>query len=265
MAVSFVAGGCLVSILSLLAEKANEKVSGIIMMFPSTSILGFFFLGITTSANKVADVIPATLIPLGVVILSSFIYIHFAILLSKSAAGKFIQVTLSFVFSSICWFLLAAPFAVWKLGNIWIGTAGFLLLIVFAYYLLNKKRDTVFPARRVYTKLQVLFRAIFMGTIIAAIVFLGKTLGPFWGGIFTMYPAATFSALIIFHFYYQPVQLFHFFRQAPLGSLSLYVYALAVMQFFPIMGVVWGTVTAVAVCLLVSVTLINLQLINKNK
>jgi uncharacterized membrane protein (GlpM family) len=69
--VSFFVGGAFITILSLIAEQTNQNISGIIVMFPTTLVLGFFFLGLTTNAANVSTVIPATLIPLGIVIFSS--------------------------------------------------------------------------------------------------------------------------------------------------------------------------------------------------
>ena len=51
--VSFFVGGSLITLLSLIAEKSNQHISGIIMMFPTTLVLGFFFLGLTTNAEIV--------------------------------------------------------------------------------------------------------------------------------------------------------------------------------------------------------------------
>lgn len=257
--VSFLMGGGLITLLSVIAEKTNEQTAGIIMMFPSTVVLGFFFLGIATSATKVAEVVPATLIPLGIVILSSVIYIQFAMLYERFFAARILQIAITFISASIVWFLLAAPFAVWKLNNITIGISGYLLLISLAYYLLNRNPDNNTLAKFKYTRLQIAFRAAFIGSIIAFVVFLGKTLNPFWGGIFTMYPAATLAILVVLHFYYKPENLFYFFKKAPIGSLSIFVYCITVMLLFPVLGVVWGTLAAYIICLLFTLLLIKLQ------
>lgn len=66
--ISFILGGSVISFISLIAEKANENISDIIIMFHTTIVLGFFFLGFTTSAQKVANIVPATLIPIGITI-----------------------------------------------------------------------------------------------------------------------------------------------------------------------------------------------------
>ncbi len=43
--VSFIVGGSIIALLSLAAEKVNKTIAGILIAFPSTVALGFFFLG----------------------------------------------------------------------------------------------------------------------------------------------------------------------------------------------------------------------------
>ena len=258
--ISFIVGGCFITFLSLIAERTNENIAGIIMMFPSTIVLGFFFLGLTTSAEKVALVIPATLIPLGIVIFSSVIYIYCSIFFSNYFKSKMVQILTTFIASSLIWFILASPFAIWKFTNLAIGSIGFFILIVITHFILNKNilREEIFRTK--YTKAQIIIRAVFMGGIIATVVLLGKILNPFWGGVFTMYPAATFAALVIFHFYYEPRQLFYFMKKAPMGSLSLFIYAISTMILFPKYGIVYGTLISYSICLVFAILLIKYKL-----
>lgn len=255
--VSFVVGGCLITLLSLIAEKVNENISGIIMMFPSTIVLGFFFLGYTTSANNVSTIIPATLVPLGIVIFSSVIYIYCSLFFVKYFKYKVSQIAATIIVSSIIWFILASPFAIFKFTNLVTGVIGFFVLITLSYIILNKKRPQHIISRPIYNKTQITIRAIFTGFIIATVVFLGKTLNPFWGGVFTMFPAATFATLMILHFYYEPNQLFYFMKKAPIGSLSLFLYAISVMVFFPKYGIVIGSLFSYFVSLIFSLCLIK--------
>jgi uncharacterized membrane protein (GlpM family) len=257
---SFLVGGGFITLLSILAEKANKNISGIIAMFPSTVVLGFFFLGITTSAKKVSAIIPATLIPLGIIVLSSVIYIHLALLCTKYFVSKLKQITITLISSSMVWFLITAPFAAFRFNNLTIGILGYLILMLTAYNILKRKTNASFQTKFNYSKVQIFFRASFMGTIITLVVLLAKTLkNPFWGGIFTMYPAATFAILIVLHFYYQPKELFSFFRNAPIGSLSIFAYCLSVMILFPVYGVIIGTILAYLISFLVSASLIKFQ------
>jgi hypothetical protein len=258
--ISFIVGGGFITFLSLIAERANKNISGIIMMFPTTIVLGFFFLGLTTSAEDVAKVIPATVVPLGLVVFSSVIYIYLSLLFSRFIKVKYLQIIFTYFSSTLIWFLLAAPFAMYKFSNLAVGTAGYLLLMVVSHLLLNRKDKEARLVPTVYNRTQVLLRALFMGFVISAVVLLGKLANPFWGGVFSLYPAVSFAALITFHFYYEPAQLFSLMKKAPLGSLSLYAYAISAMILFPKFGLIGGTLLSYCICLACTFTLIQYKL-----
>ena len=258
--VSFLVGGSLITLLSVIAEKTNQHISGIIMMFPTTLVLGFFFLGLTTSAENVSIVIPATLIPLGIVIFSSVIYICCSVFYVSKFNSKLIQIIFSLLTSTVIWFILASPFAIYKFSNKLIGITGFIIIVTITHLILRNKQYEINLNRPTYTKRQLFIRALFTGSVIATVVVLGKTLNPFWGGIFTMYPAATFATLIILHFYYEPSQLFYFMKSAPLGSVSLFIYAVSVMLLFPKFGIWTGTFISYVISLTWGLLLINYKL-----
>lgn len=264
LVVSFFVGGALITILSLIAEKTNQHIAGIIMMFPTTLVLGFFFLGFATSAHTVSTIIPTTLIPLGIIVFSSVIYIHTAVFFNRYIRNINIQILGTLLISSVSWFILASPFAVYKFSNLLFGIIGFLIIVIITHLLLKNKTDELSLSRPAYTRKQILIRAIFTGSIIATVVFLGKTLNPFWGGVFTMFPAATFATLIILHFYYSPKQLFYFMKNMPLGSVSLFVYSISVMLLFPKLGIWLGTIVSYIISLAIGLLLTKYKL-EKNK
>src|SRR6478609_314611 len=90
LATSFIIGGVFIAAISFMAERASEKVSGIIMMFPTTIVLGFFFMGIVTSPDKVAQVIPATITPIGLIVFAAVLYVHIAEFISKIIVSKIV-------------------------------------------------------------------------------------------------------------------------------------------------------------------------------
>ncbi|HLO53612.1 MAG TPA: DUF3147 family protein [Saprospiraceae bacterium] len=265
--VSFFVGGSLITLLSVMAEKTNQHIAGIIMMFPTTLVLGFFFLGLTTNAENVSNVIPATLIPLGIIIFSSIIYIYCSIFYESKVKNKLPQIFCALLTSIIIWFILAAPFAIYKFSNKSMGILGFLIIITITHLILRSKHFELNLIRPKYTKKQLFIRAFFTGIIIATVVLLGKTSNPFWAGIFTMFPAATFSTLIILHFYYEPRQLFYFMKSAPLGSVSLFIYAISIMLLFPKLGIWVGTLISYVISLTFGLLLIKfkLRLIKENR
>jgi uncharacterized membrane protein (GlpM family) len=265
LVVSFFSGGLLINILTLIAEKTNQHISGIIMMFPSTIALGFLFLGLTTNAQSVSTVIPASIIPLGIVTFSPVIYIYCSLFFAAAIKNKTLQIVCSLLISVLGWFILAAPFAAYKLSNILLAIPCFFVLVTMTHFILNNKKPALNFTRPAYTKLQIILRGVFTGSVIAMLVFSGKTLNPFWGGLFTMFPAATFTTLTVLHFYYEPVQLFYFIKAAPLGSISLFIYTVSVMWFFPLLGIWSGTLVSYCISLAFGLLLIKLKKIQMVK
>lgn len=246
---SFFVGGAFIAMLTFIAEKSDEKISGIIMTLPSTIALGFFFLGLSVSPQEAAKVVPATLVPLGIMSVSIVIYIYIAEFFSKLKISKTLQIFSTFVLSSLIWFILAAPFAIFKFSNLPVAITGYLTLMLFSHFLLSRKTYSG-PALKIkYTNTQKVYRAVFIGLLIAIVVFLAKTLDAFWGGVFVMFPAATFAALIFFHQNHSPQKIFQIMKRAPLGMTTLFVYSLMVFFTFPSIGVVFGSITSYAVSL----------------
>ncbi len=256
-------GGGFVALLTFLAEKSSSKVSGIILSFPSTVLISFFFLAWTQSTEEVATIIPATFIPMGVSILFPVFYIYFARLGSKFINGRIQLILFSLGSSTSIWLALSIPMAYHKMTNIVFGIIGYILLAVLGHILLNRKKSSEVQAHS-YSIWQITARAAFVGLLVALVVFLGEISNPFWGGVLAIYPAALSASLIVIHWYYGHENLFGLCRKIPLGSLSIFVYAIVVMLVFPIYGFVLGTAVALICSLATSFLLSLLSKFSKN-
>ena len=260
--VSFFVGGGFVALLTLLAEKAGSRLSGIIISFPSTALLGFFFLAWTQSPEEVALIVPATLIPMGITVLFPVFYIYIARFGSVFIKKRLLLILFSFSISVSIWLLLALFVTEHKLSSLVYGIIGYLVLTIIAYFFLRKS-NTQHLQSHSYSVWQIIGRAVFVGFIIALIVFLGEVASPFWGGVFAMFPAALSASLIVIHWYYGHKNLFELCRKIPLGSLSIFVYTIVVMLVFPIYGFVLGTVIALMSSLATSLLLSFLSKLTK--
>jgi len=88
---SFFIGGFAISFLSFVAEKVPKNISGLILSFPVMMALGFFFIGLIISPQIVAEIIPSTLIPLGLSVLSYFGSLSMTFILMKISNFKYIK------------------------------------------------------------------------------------------------------------------------------------------------------------------------------
>jgi hypothetical protein len=258
IATSFIVGGAGVAFLSFIAERASSRMAGIVLAFPSTGALSYFFLAWALSPEAVATVVPSTFIPLGLTAMFPVFYTWSAEALSPYLTKKAYQVLISFSLSTICWLALAVPAALFKFSNFALGMIGYILLVLIADFLLHRRKHTKAPALS-YTTGQKIGRAAFVGLIIVIVLVLGKTLDIVWGGVFAMFPAAFSSTLMLLHWYYDSKSVSAAAQNAPIGSLSICVYSIAVMFVFPKFGFIMGTVLAYCASLLTTLILLKIQ------
>lgn len=255
---SFIFGGGVIALLSFIAERVSSRTAGIIIAFPTTIALGFFFLGWALSPQAVANIVPAILIPMGISVLFAAIYSYVAEYSAKIINNKTWQIAVSFLVSIGIWLALDVLVIALELNSLEVGVVGYFLVILIAHLLLKRKNYEK-PVFLKYTLSQKIGRAIFIGIVIALVVFFGKTLGSFWGGIFATFPAAFSSLMMILHWYYGPKSLFPTMQKAAIGSVSIFAYAIAVMLIFPRIGFFIGTIFAYFISLVVTLLLAKFQ------
>jgi hypothetical protein len=253
--VSFVVGGGLVALLTIVAEKVNQRIAGIILTFPITGGMSIFFLGWTTSAEAVVEVIPSIFITMGVVLLFISIYPYIAQFIGQYIENRVLQILISYFLGVGIWFVLAVPTIIFEFNNYLLGVLGYILLNMLSHFILTRKTYKK-PVTLTYTVGQKIGRAAFVGFIMSLVVLLGKVSTPFWGGMFTMFPAAFSSVLIIIHWYYGINTLFPILRKVAVGSLSVFSYVNIVKFTFPELGIVLGTIVAFLGSVIVSLLLI---------
>ena len=257
---SFVVGGAFIAFLTFIAEKVAPHRAGIILSLPSTAALGLFFLGWSLSAETVAKIVPATFIPLGLTVLFVAIYIYLAKLIEGYTKNKAFQIIICTIISLAAWFVLAVPIVFFEFNQFIFGIAGYVILIVITHLLLNQRKYDN-PIVIKYTFTQKLGRVIFAGLVITLVVFLGTILGPFWGGIFAMFPTAYLSSMVILHRFYDHNKLFSAFHKIAIGSFTIIIYSITVMFLFPAVGIFIGTLIAYMTSLTTSFILSEVKLI----
>ena len=255
---SFIIGGGFVALLSFIAERVNRAIAGIILTFPSTIALSFFFMGWTSSSDIVAKIVPSTFIPLGLTILFVAMHPYVAEFISRYFKNRFIQIAISLFLSIGMWFILSVPLVMHKFNNLMFGILGYILLITIAYFILRRKNYAK-PVALKYTSIQKILRAALVGFIIFLVVLLSKVLNPFWGGMFSMFPAAFTSIIAIVHWFYGARSLFPIMQKVPIGSLSLFGYVIVVMFVFPKYGYIVGTLLAYLASLVITLFLVRIQ------
>jgi len=244
---SFFVGGAIVAAQSLVAEKCTRDIAGLVVSMPSTIVVNLFFLYQVmpqVEFAKILHVIPA---PLGASFLFITVYFLLFRLYEKFLGNqyKLFGIISCILISILTWLLVALPLAIKEVDNFGLSLVIYVLLILVTQFILSKL-SVKLGATQVfrYSIGQKIFRIVFSGFIIALTVYLGKVLGPFWGGVMAMFPAAYFSGIIVIHMSNSTNKLIEVFAKSALGSITLIVYAACSHFFFPAIGPYLGTLAA---------------------
>ena len=212
-----------------------------IISFPSTIAISLFFIGWTSSPQKAAEIAPLLPLSVGIIMIFATIYIY----LSRIKMSKIYSIIFSAIISLSVWILASISFALFSTSRLPLTLLGYIILTSIAYYFLtmNPGGKSVHKPLK-FSIGEKIGRAAFAGFFIALAVFLSKTSGVFWGGIFSGFPAVYLSTLLIFHWHYDSSFLFKTYKNSPLGSIPLTVYPVIVVYAFPKFGIIIGTVLA---------------------
>ena len=258
---AFSVGGSLIALLSILAERAPRSLRGIIIAFPSTITVSFMFIAATLGSKTLITILPGIYYSLLGTILFAFAFAATAQRFSTITPERKWPILFTLIIASCIW--ISAPLLSSRLPNkttialpCLVGGIGLLQLLYSRY----SNRFYEYPVQSGISPLEMLFRGLFSGTVIASAVIVAKTFGPFWGGILGgTYPAAFGSQLMIFQNKYPADYLPSLIKTIPVGVLSIAVYATITALLYPRIGIALGTIVAFASSLCVSFILFRLK------
>lgn len=184
---AFTVGAIWITTATLIAEKSGS-LGGTIGGLPSTSVVGFLFIGLNQSPSIASEA--TTDFPLAISITGLFL-VFYAILAKNSFTPAFIG-------AFAIWFLLESLITLLTSNNfslsIALGTAIFL-----AGYIALTKLEHI-PNQETNQQLRHLaipWRALLSGSVVTAAVLASQLGGPLLGGVASAFPAVYSSTIII--------------------------------------------------------------------
>ena len=229
----FLAGG-LIALLTLLAEKFGSRVGGLITNLPSNILITMIFIALTHGTGFVKLMVPA--IPVGMLI-DTFFLVAFILLLKYN-------LVVAMTGSLATWLVLAYYADRIGSGNLWVNVAVYFSLTILTWLLMEKKLHIPAAGKsgKRYTPLQIMIRAAFAGGIVGGVVLVSRLVPAYLTGIVSTFPAVLFSSMVIL-----VVNQGKKFARATgkvmiLSSTNIVIYAISVYYFFPLAGIVAGTI-----------------------
>ena len=94
---SFFVGGAFIALLVTLAERTSKQLAGVIIIFPSTIALSFFFLAWVLSPEAVAHVAPVAILSTAINFILFLIYPYVANFFAGKIKNKILKFHINYL------------------------------------------------------------------------------------------------------------------------------------------------------------------------
>ena len=244
--IPFIAAAITVVIITVVAERYGTKKGGILGTLPSTILIAYLFIayneGIEVATQAVA-VVPAEM---GVNVIFLLLFTLFAYRSLSTA----LTVSLSI------WTVLSLLLLYFNLENLLISSLIFIVAFLVAIYVLEQKKKTpsIGRVQTCYTPLRIGLRGLFAGVIIGIAVLLSNV-GAVLSGIMSAFPVIFLSTMIIAMRSQGPSFAGGMAKAMVFGSPSVVAYAIAVFFFYPLYGIIMGTIGSYVIAFVATMAL----------
>jgi len=248
----FLSGSILITAITLVAEKRSQKIAGILMCLPVITFLSLLFIGISQGAGfagraavwnpigAVADLVYMGLFAVGINLPG---YIGKTNTLSDGTK-KIIDLLSGLVSGFAGYFLSIAVFSQLQITSGWVSLfALWAAAIIFYIFFKRLKENYAGKPKRVSAN-DIIFRAIFGGAVVAAVVILGDSFGYIWGGLFSSFPGTITPVLVLLHLKNGKGIISGVIKSSPIGLSATGLYSCMVWLLYPVYGIIAGTLAA---------------------
>jgi len=244
--IPFVLSALIVILVTIIAEKYGTKTGGVIGTIPSTIIIAFLFIAVDKGVLFTSDSVAVVPAEMGI----NLIFLLIFALLSQR------KIPIALAGSLLGWTVLTSLIYYSNVTSIVVSLVVFLFCFLFTFFILDKKKkitsqDTI---KVHYTPLKLLGRSLVAGIVIAiAVTF--SNVGTILSGIFSVFPAIFLSTMLISLKEHGPQFTGAMAKGMIYGSPSVVSYAVGIHFFYPLVGILIGTISAFVIALAVTLIL----------
>ncbi len=225
--------------LSLVAEYASPRLSGLLAGFPHGVAIVLFFIGVEQGTDFAASAAIYTLA--GLAANAGFAWGYWkALQLIRRMDMPLVPLVALAKF-----FILSAVFSQLPLNAWTAATLAFAMIALVGWQVRHEKDVTISRKVRIGWR-EILARAFGAAAIVVAITAAAHLIGPEWSGLLAGFPVVTFPFLVIIHAEYGKAPLHTILKAYPTGLGSLAIFALVVSWGYAALGMAWGTLAGFA-------------------
>jgi len=248
--IPFALSALIVSLVTIIAEKYGTKTGGVMGTLPSTIIIAFLFIALDKGVQFASDSVVVVPAEMGF----NLIFLLTFTLLSQR------KLHIALTGSLLGWTVLSIVIYYSNMTSIVVSLAVYLVCFLFAFLTLDKKKKITAqnPIKVHYTPLKLLGRSLIAGIVIAiAVTF--SNLGTMLSGIFSVFPAIFLSTMLISLREHGPQFTGAMAKGMIYGSPSVVSYAVGVHFFYPLVGILLGTISAFLIAIVATLVLFTFR------
>ncbi len=139
------------------------------------------------------------------------------------------------------YFLCIAVLSQLPITSGWVSLFALWVAAVIFYILFKRLNENYAGKPKIVSRYDIIFRGIFGGTVVAAVVILGDSFGYLWGGLFSSFPGTITPVLVLLHLKNGKSIISGVIKSSPIGLSATGLYSCMVWLLYPMYGIIAGT------------------------
>jgi len=253
--VYFISGSILIASITIIAEKKSPKIAGILMSLPVITFLSLVFMAISQGVDFAGKA--AIWNPIGAI--ADLVYMGFFAAgikipeyIDKKQNGKYqnrksdriIEIFFGLITGFAGYFVSILFLSKLSINSGWISLVFLWIAAIISYKIFRQFPDVKTVPKKIVSSKDILFRCLFGGSAVAAVVILGDSAGYLWGGLFSSFPGTITPVLVLLHLKNGKEMSYGVIKSSPIGLSATGLYSCMVWLLYPLYGIFMGTLAS---------------------
>jgi hypothetical protein len=253
--VYFISGSILIASITVIAEKKSPKIAGILMSLPVITFLSLIFMAMSQGVDFAGHA--ALWNPIGAI--ADLVYMGFFAAgikipeyIDKKQNGKYRSGTSDNIQEVFCglitgfagYFVSILILSKLSISSGWVSLIFLWFSAIISYKIFQRFPDMKIAPKKLVSSKDILFRCLFGGSAVAAIVILGDSAGYLWGGLFSSFPGTITPVLVLLHLKNGKEMSYSVIKSSPIGLSATGLYSCIVWVLYPLYGILIGTLVS---------------------
>jgi hypothetical protein len=253
--VYFISGSILIASITVIAEKKSPKIAGILMSLPVITFLSLIFMAMSQGVAFASRA--ALWNPIGAI--ADLVYMGFFAAgikipeyIDKKQNGKSRSGTSDNIQEVFCglitgfagYFVSILILSKLSISIGWVSLIFLWFSAIISYMIFQRFPDMKIAPKKIVSSKDILFRCLFGGSAVAAIVILGDSAGYQWGGLFSSFPGTITPVLVLLHLKNGKEMSYSVIKSSPIGLSATGLYSCIVWVLYPLYGIFMGTLVS---------------------